>query len=624
MPFVLSTASPDRARRLLLAALVLVVLVTLAWRLEAVRRPYHHPDEVIAVEVVRAMDTRRDLDANWARVDALPEHFRYPQYNFAGAHVLTRYLQEAVRLLPGPGQRWAEHLARVTEQRSVAAVYIVLALLLAAAVLCAGSFQLGMDALYARPESLTGLLVMGLFITALWQPAGALPRGLQALGLGAITGLLLSIKVSFAPLVPWAVLAAAWVGSRNRQARGEALRRAALGSFGLVLGFLAGAPTVPANLPDYLNGVRALSAQYGLAHFPNGLGLGAPWWQRLGHGLQYLLLTTGALLPVALCGVWHLWRRRAWVALALVALLGAQLVLFLGTPVFFERNFSHMLTVLAVLAALALAPLARRPVLAASALLLVGWAVPGLQQADMARREAALRERYPDAVVVDGGLLGVASLPLAADRLGGRWLVRTVDYGHPLDRQRREALRQTPGVSVLPVLGTAFSHLPASTVHAYFDAQVQYLVVDRPPGAEGLSLHPLGTARPWPGAPEVLRSDDAWTPDAAQALPAWSTRAGGDVAAGVWELRWPRACGTLDLPWLTGPDPARQVLRLRWRDAAGAERQAEAPRWRAIGSGMTVRLQVGPSAHCTPVQILLADEGGRWGGVERAAARSMT
>jgi 4-amino-4-deoxy-L-arabinose transferase-like glycosyltransferase len=566
-----ASAAPARARAAALVLLVLLLAAVLWSRAASQRETYHMMDEAIAVAVVDRVLSERTLDSNWARTQVMPE-FRYDQYNFSS------YYLAAAAWLAVTGQ--ADAADRLPPLRWLSALLHALAVALAAwlgwrwrgapaaaiaALLTALSPTLWQDSLYARPEAFVTVLTLG-FVLLL---EGRVASARRLVAAGVLAGLLLACKISFALLVPLALL----VRVSGREA--PPLRPSELLGFGLAVGagFALGAPYALLHPHEYLQGVAALLRQYGGGHLPHGLPQdGAAL--RLLFGLDYLRHTAGsALLLAVVVGALVLRRERGARTAWLVGGLALMLLYFLQTRAFFERNVSHVLPLLFALAGVGIAWLAERlsrPALRAAALLaatllllwvparvshtLVREALPGALAREAAHYESTL---HAEGKVVVEFIPDQPDPPAAG--LCGPVVLREVDWNHPYLRRQADRVLAEHGYELLRHLPGPFTDLPASTLHSYHGADVRYHERREPwPATCRVGLAPLPReATPLPAPPARLAGHAAVGGSATPApahwpAPLYGTHAGSDAHTGAIHLDAIRACGDFLLPVIAG------------------------------------------------------------------------
>ncbi len=341
-------------------------LVVLGFALRAAyyHKGYGHPDEAITVEVVRHMRLTGDWDTNWSKANLTPD-LRYDQYNFSSHLYATFFFYRAVKVLPGTAA-WRDPEEGFWVYRFFSVLLATVAVwqtwviargvggtstAILATVFAAVAPLLVQDAHYSRPEAFVTALTL---LVVWWCWPRERFRSAAVVGSAFVMGLLVACKISmlllaWLPLVP---LAGAW-RSAPRRWRTLAALPLALGA-----GFAVGAPGAVAHPVQFIHGAQQLMAQYAGAHPPHGHHSGAPVGDLL---LRYFVATLGApmLVAGALGAVTLLRQRRR----AEFALLAGPVILFMGyfatRGTFFERNVSHVLPLLLILAALGVVETAR-------------------------------------------------------------------------------------------------------------------------------------------------------------------------------------------------------------------------------------------------------------------------
>jgi hypothetical protein len=617
-------------------ALVLSVLLglLLASRLAAQREPYHQTDENIAVAVVSHVLDQDTLDTNWAHteVDAV---FRYDQYNFSAYYLV------AAAWLQLSGQ--ADAPDRLPPLRQLSALLHALAIALAAwlgwrwggpltaalaALLTAASPTLVQDSLYARPETFVTVLTLGYLLLLGTRDA---PSDRRLVAAGALCGVLLATKISFAPLAPLALLL------RWRAPGAGPLRWRTVLAFVLAVacGIVLGAPGAVLDPAAYLHGIDYLLRQYSGGHLPHGLPHDGSL-VRFAFGLDYLRHTAGAavLLLAALGGATlarSQGRRVAWLAAGLLLLLAY----FLQTRAFFERNLSPVLPLLYVLAGLGvvalLARLRTRPgraLLGAALTAALLWVPVGishtlLQQA-LPGSHAQAQRAYETALAAAGHVLvdfqwARPGSPSAG--LCGAVVLREVDYGHPYLRARAEQILQARGYVLLHHLRGPFTDLPASTLQTYHGADVRYHVAREPwPGDCALGLvglrgpaQALATSEP---RLEGHAARDGHEPGAVQPpgwiAPLYGTHAGSDSHTGAIGIATIRACDEFLLPVASGPNRDAVHFRVERRDATQTTVLFDGALPAVIGAWSGLRVRHAPPA-CADYSVRAEDASAEWG-----------
>ncbi len=495
-------------------ALGAVMLLGLGLRVAHYHEGYGHPDEAITVEVVGHMRSSGDWDTNWAKAPNLEAGLRYDQYNFSSHLFATFGFYRLVKVLPGTAGWRAERegfwvyrffsvllaTAVVWQTMRLAERVGGRAVALGAGVLVAGAVLLVQDAHFSRPEA---------FVTALTLAAVALSwpreRGAPAAILGAagVLGVLVACKISmlalaWLPLVPW------WAAWRAGRVRGWLL--AALPVAGLV-GFAAGAPGALAHPQVWWHGLQHLMVQYAGLHPPHSHMDGGPVADMMA---AYFGATLGwPLLLAAGGGVVVLAVRRRWAELGLLA---GPVVLFAGyfatRSVFFERNLSHVVPLLLILAAVGAVAAARwfatrvRVAESVAVAVLVGalvlpsvrltWRLVQVEFSGEGPRrrgeaEEALRARHPvgkwhDVSLLNDGPLGELTQHFQAGK--GPVLLRVTDYNDEWTAFSLRLLDARFEAKTIADASGSFPGLPTCTLLTYHSPRLRYfLVTAARPGA---------------------------------------------------------------------------------------------------------------------------------------------
>jgi hypothetical protein len=189
----------------------------------------------------------------------------------------------------------------------------------------------------------------------------------------------------------------------------------------------------------------------------------------------YFLQLYGPIVLAALAAPLLLQGRQRGLAIAVIVFALLVFVYFIGKPVFFERNFSHVLLPLLLIAALAVAalrPFAWRIAAAAVLVLSMGyWSVQiaaATHDRDIAvaRFEAANglnpSERLPFDASVD------RTVPARCETIS------LIDHN---DQWTADFLVQLEAQGFVPIARYRgrFSRLVTSTLHTYLDSDVHYL-----------------------------------------------------------------------------------------------------------------------------------------------------
>jgi hypothetical protein len=636
-------SAPTRAwRHAWVGLLLALALATVGVRLQAQQHDYFMMDEYIAVAVVDHVIRTGTPDTNWARTQVTRE-FRYDQFNFssyylasAGAFLLAARLGATVET--ADRVRWLRAANALLAGVAVLLIGLVALRLagpwaaIAAALLGASQVSLLQDALYARPEVFVTVLTLVLYLVV---SRGSEPlSSRRAASAGAILGVLVACKISFAMLLPFVLAALVLRSTRDRWLPMSAWFFAAVG-----VGFAVGVPYALLAPDEYLHGIHYLVNQYATGHPPHG-ALDGDLLSRLAHSGRYLLETAGApALLLAIVGAAVLTRAPASRAekLLLVGILASGLY-FLQSRAFFERNLSHALPFAFALSGVGLVWIAHRisrPAAARHALallllvaclwrplgvshLLVGEALarPTLQAQ---QREIERIERAGD-VLIDALHL-VDRIDAVAEHFCSGWAIRLDDVGD-VRTGRRLAELQTRGWIAEPMrIAGPFSGMLVSTLHTYHGGDVVFVRPSSPPAPDcRLALARLpaiatGSADANALAPEGNAIRNGYPPQAI-GLPrdaiAFGTFDGTDVPTGRVTYRGP-LCPHQALPIAAGPSLAALRLRIALEDAAGASStvfDGAFPTLAAGWSGLALRDDV---ARCTMIEVSVEDPSSAWG-----------
>lgn len=372
----MNAAPPFRWRLWLMAGIVFLVGTML--RFDRYDGDHSHPDEPITTGVLQRMRKSGDWDTNWAKAE-LPEEYRYNQYNFSSYFRGLYFYYRLVKVIPGTegfrGQQEGFLLYRsFSVWCATGALFIALWLGwriggagvgLLTGTITAFAPLLVQDAHYARPEAFCTLLFM-IVVACLCGKTRHGPGLSTIVGAAFVLGALIACKISFAIVawMPWVPLLIRGSGNdlgrdtssmtgvqRSAGIYGHRLGLLSLPLLAMTAGFAVGVPGVFSNPEAYLNGLQVLSRQYAGVHPPHGHLSGNPVADLL---FAYLGATLGwATLAAMTLGVLQLVKDRAWSKIALLALPALLTLGYFSTrSVFFERNFSHVIPLLALLAAI--------------------------------------------------------------------------------------------------------------------------------------------------------------------------------------------------------------------------------------------------------------------------------
>lgn len=263
------------------------------------------------------------------------------------------------------------------------------------------------------------------------------------------------------------------------------------------IGLYLGAPGAFANPDAWLNGIEALLQQYDGGHAPHGLPDGSNL-DRAAYAVSFLAETNGWLvLGAALLGSGVAVKERRWVFVGLLAVALATIGYFSTKPVFFERNFSHVLPIIYVGSAFAIVSLSKRwiasPYWRAAFLVSVTAVLgsAGLMNTALIRdviapdrvdtageMETNLIERFCSPIIPVGYIVDEAQATRLVRRAqsGSERLYMILD---PQDRYTERMVSKLLGSKDFLLAGRhegAFTGRTTSTLNTYFDGDRIYLV----------------------------------------------------------------------------------------------------------------------------------------------------
>lgn len=463
------------------------------------------PDEVITTAVVQHMRQTGDWDVNWSKADVDPG-FRYDQYNFSSYIYSTYFFYRVVKLIPGT-ESWRSRDHGVPVYRMFSALLACLVLVevyliskrwsglasAAAMLVCSFAPILVQDAHYIRPES---------FLTVLTLAAVGLSLRSQSstwyLYLGAFcVGLAVACKISMILLLcaPLLALVGQWrVVARPGRALGMIL-------FLALAGFALGAPGALYNNSAFINGVKVLQHQYAGIHLPHSHEHGGPVMNML---LAYFGATLGwCTLGCGILGVCFLVRDQLRTVVVLATPILLFVALFGAQSVFFERNLSHVVPLVGLLAGvgvefavlhlpsrapswIATISIVLFAVLIGCRPLSVSWRLirteyTGAESARRDRLERQVRAANPGAVWHDewGFNDGLFSrLPASPD--ASPVLLRISDYSDEITARNLKKLRADFDAQLVAEYPGTFADVPTSTLQTYFSQHEMYFLVRGP------------------------------------------------------------------------------------------------------------------------------------------------
>lgn len=361
----------QRLQRILaLLAVITPALIYIALRLK-VGFDYSHPDECIPVQVISRILKTGSFDTNWLLAENLTGIPPIDQYNFSSYIVFSALLLKILLTVGKPfGLEATPDLildalrifSSLWQVAVIFLVYVVGTTLFKSrltGVIAAWSVLLYpllfQDSLYARPESFSSMLVLIMLILAGIRSEN--PSKPYFLFFGIVLGWLIACKVTFILLL---FLPLATICSIPKNNRPYPLGLLLIVIAGIVVGFTIGAPFAIMNLGKYYAGLQELFAQYSGTQPPYG-SPSPELGDRLIYAWRYLSVT-GIALPVlvALGGGLILFKEKRYFLTSTFLLFVSVMVYFSSKPVFFERNFSFSLPVIALYSGATLTYLANR------------------------------------------------------------------------------------------------------------------------------------------------------------------------------------------------------------------------------------------------------------------------
>jgi len=641
--------------------ILLLIAVASAWlHLRVLAAPYSHPDEEIARAVVSKVLREKSADTNWIRTDVIPA-FHYNQFNFSLYYLSAAHIE---KLSGNKASDLADRSALISHLRmqniAIGALSVLLAGLLAmriattmrgisflagvvASILTACCVTLFQDDIYGRPEAfVTALTILYVFVLT----SEKLRTGVVLTSSGLILGLLLATKITFAVFLPFPLLA---VATRARSISTThpnpwTVSGAVAVYFMCVgVGFGIGAPYALKAPWEYLEGLSVLFNAYNGDAWSD-LQNGADPIARTGHGIAYLVYTQGVVsLILSVVGLFTLVREHK--NAILFALAGPLLTLFyfLQVRAFFERNFSHVLPILFVLAGIGCSTVvtfaASRfrqawPGVAlkfAIAAVLIGFAAyPGYavsarlfgaivdrveieKQIDVVRQQVSRRTGNP----VLQGYHEFTKIAQLRNGLCGQVIYEMMDFG---DDPKLLSKLSDRGYRLEEIVRSPFDGAPLSTLQQYHSANILFLrsptdPPDKPCLAEivapalNAAYLEIPSEKDMPpswtlsGHPSEL-SLDGWP------HPFYASWSGSDANTGELVIGPFEACGEFIVPYATGPVRSNIGLKIErtTNDLHEVITQGPPPlnrSWAAI--------RVLAAKGCAQYTIHASDHGSGWG-----------
>jgi len=428
-------------------------------------------DEIIPLHVHANMQSNNNLNTDWGNVTPeLPYEFGKARFNFSG-YMLYSYL-----LTPAQNDS-TKHLS---DLRRLNRIYFVATLILFTAVcsmLEAGFLPalsglviltiapgLVHDSQMARPESFLTLVVCLVILGSVIGKKNHL-IGYAIAGLALGTGI--ATKLIFAVLALPLLYSIMW--SKNSKIYGLIITVIAI-----IAGFILAAPYAAINPEGFIDGLKALNAQYSGEHYPHSdpdsaLSIYAQTtFFMIVYGLVFLS-------PVAM--VFFYYRSTARVNYnygILLSLVAAYLILFvfLGIhPVFFERNFHPFIVIMALSSVIILNTILKTKWQIIISIIMVApllyW-TSIIYLVEQPSSRAAFNSELEEIVKKTGVEPEELNIHSAVQECG---FFRQVDYNDKISfNQRQTYLNKSFRVVASHI--SRFNILPTSTLHTYLDQNV--------------------------------------------------------------------------------------------------------------------------------------------------------
>ncbi|HEY7212231.1 MAG TPA: glycosyltransferase family 39 protein [Bryobacteraceae bacterium] len=494
--------------------------VNLDWGIGPKVRAGWHPDEQIVVGLNGSLAANR-FDTDMKRAP-LAEGLQGARYNFSSyfyaAYFWYNIVEPMERALhskqrPGPLQPVVIYrqfsallgLAACIFVYCCARMFIPEGFALLAALFTGVCPLLVQDSHYARAESFVTAAAAGiLWLTILIANA---PRRILYFCTGLLIGVVTACKISIGPLLflPVAAIGARFWPHLQTEKR-RALQYLGITTAGFVLGIISGVPYGVVHWRDYWHGWQYLRSQYSNPFPPHGPD---PPGYCFGFIGNYFASTFGiALFILAGLGVFHLIRaRRYFLMVILVGPVLLYYVIFGFEYAFFERNISHIVPCVTLLAAVGCLEIwrqiqraTRAPQLRAAVLTIViaaaiwvpltlSWRIAvvvlsGRSYDPISEYDALLGDVYKGLppVQYDGWshqFLERIRQYLAAHPAG--FILKVGDANDDLSRHRLAIARHIYNMKLLATVPGHFADLPTCTLQMYHSQTYSWYLV-RPNG----------------------------------------------------------------------------------------------------------------------------------------------
>jgi hypothetical protein len=490
--------------------------LNLDWGLEAKSRAGWHPDEQIVVGVSSSLEANHfDTDMKLAPI---PEGLQWARYNFS-SYVYAAYLWNKIAA-PIDHLLFSRHgthaVPDTVAYRQLSAWLGLLACVLtyacarklldpALALLAVGLVGvfplLVQDSHYARAEAFVTAGSAALLLLTLTIRRNQ-TRAL-CFWTGVLCGILAACKISLTPLVFLPLLAVLVPLGRDSSVDAKrVLTLCGLVATGFAAGLLLGVPYGAIHWREYWRGWRHLKDQYSHPFYPFGPD---PAGYCFGYMGRYFAATLGIPLWLAFAaGVFHLVRKRLFVLCAiLVGPVFFYALMFGAQFAFFERNVSHIMPWIALIAALGCAELwewlhllhisrESRSMILALAIGVILWVpftlswrlaafvLSGQTYDAMAEYESALSKNYQGLPFVQYDGWTSKFLEQVGDYLKTHpsgFVLKVGDANDDISHHRLRAAQQIFNMKPLATVPGHFPDLPTSTLQMYHGRNYSWYLV---------------------------------------------------------------------------------------------------------------------------------------------------
>lgn len=459
-------------------------------------------DEQITRDVVTGI-WHGEWSNNW-KYTVSAENYRIDQYNFSSylyADALLAGAAAKLEALLSDGSPdfvfWSRLLSALAGTLAVFLFYLVARRLFPPGTAIAAMFLVAVipllvqDSHYARPEAFVVTLTGAAYLFLLRFDSHR--ERLRYLVYSALCfGLLIACKVS---LLPMAAIPLLYLPSLKD--RRLLIRAAGICAGGTLLGIFIGVPYAFFHPAAYWHGVQFLQRQYAEGRPPHASSGGTS----VSLTALYFWQTTGLLLLFSLAGALVLARTRRFVLLAAIGgPVAFYLIYFSLQRAFFERNLSHVVPLMAILAAVALTAIAGKfsvSVKTAVLLALVALtAAPALWVSSKLVFDAMRVSSEQRALNYEGQLMRTirkldGTMPLFTDKqfnyamqlaatLDQDALLRVPDYHDSFTKKHLTELERLTNWREVGYFPSVFEGFDVNTIIAYHDLSFHYLFVRAP------------------------------------------------------------------------------------------------------------------------------------------------